>query len=152
MPRFAIMSGLDVFNVINTNEEIEAAMKWTAALRSGVQFVNLHGFDSVGIGHRYLDNKFYEPDDENLENPVDFNESQPYDEIDFFRIGGVMENTVIGHITYASDSFPAIEEFLAAKYGFISDPYVIEIHQDQIGLMWTWDGEKFIPPLEDGVS
>lgn len=151
MPRFALMSGLDVFNVINTNEEIDVGMKWTAALRSGVQFINLHGFDSVGIGHKYLNNKFYDPEDENLENPIEFNESQPYDEIDFFRVAGVMENTVIGHLTYTLDSFPAVEEFLAAKYGFISDPYVIEIHQDEIGLMWTWDGEKFIPPAEEGI-
>lgn len=134
MATFALVADTDVFHIFRLSEEHPAAVKWTAALRSGVELVDVsnYGVEDLEENMSYVDSMFYSAPDVPIE---------PSGPSGLCRYAGVIEGKIMGFITFMLDEMPEWESTMV-KAGLATDFQVVEA-PDNVGIMWTWDGTEF---------
>ena len=141
----AVVEG-DVFYILDMDDDNQIGAKWSAALDSGLIFINVNNYPQVKPGFLYKDGLFYMPDDLNMENPL--SEIIPENDTKN-QFAGIVENDVIGLMTFQkSEMIPVVYEMIDT--GFRSNPTIVNFtnfeNKNEILAGWTWDGTNFHPP------
>ena len=140
---FALVAEGDVFHVMAMADDHPTAIKWTAALRSGIKFINATEYASVKTGFLYSEGNFYATDDESLLLPLEKEKVEPET---LTRYAGVVDKEIIGFYSMDSNEMP-VDIINLTVAGLESDPEVVEFPQELgVEVGWTWDGETFKAP------
>lgn len=140
---FALVAENEVFYVFNFNEDHPVAEKWIAAMRSGVSLVGINEYAKIRKGYLYSDGEFYGPEDVGFTSPI---AKQDPDYSVSLLFAGILDNEVIGLLTFVKDELPSgYYELIHAAMS--SNPTYHEVNENvQAG--WMFNGTTFEAPGE----
>lgn len=137
---FALISDGDVFEVIRISENTPIAERYYAGLSSDPNFIECTGYN-VTPGYFYDNGNFYSNIDLEKNNPLSKNDED--DNLNkiyaFIKDGDIFGTMTVLKTDNAFDMIVA---------GMSSNPKCIESTSNlSVDIGWTWDGQKFNPPL-----
>jgi hypothetical protein len=142
--KFVFLADNEVFNISAMDEDHPTAQKWIAGFRSNLKMVKVNSYSNVHQGYYYKNGNFYYPDDAEMKFPLP---EEIMDQVDTNRYAGVVENEVIGFMTFIKSDLPE-GMFELTEAAMESNPIIMETNNNEVSFGWIWNGTDFIPPLE----